>query len=153
MTNPELADKILQAVYNANGFIGSTDLAKKIDSGQEDVVKTVYEIKNYNDLYVRVSKGYGNNELMIGQNQRMDNTVALFLGAGGFTAVAKTNQQEKLSQQERNRLELQHLKLEIESLKKLPSEQKRNMWLSIAAILISLTALLIEIWKNVFQKP
>jgi hypothetical protein len=152
VTNPELADKILEAIYSAKGMIGSSVLSEQLSVDQSEVVKIIYAIKNCGEV-IRTTRSNGKDQLFALQYQRMESEVELFLKSGGFTAISKSNQQEKESQTERTLLELQHLKLEIANLQQVPAEQKRTRRLSIAAILISLLTILFEIWKTFFLKP
>jgi hypothetical protein len=152
MINTELADKILEVLYSTNGVIGSADLARKVGYGQDEVLKTIHEVRKHEELYILIKTGYGDSEITVNRNQHKEEQVKLFLHAGGFTAISKNNEAENESLSERNRLELEHLKLEITSLQRLPSEQKHTRMLSWIAIGISLLTVLFEIYKYYHEK-
>jgi hypothetical protein len=146
--NGPLADDILSFLIEKGEVIQSEEISDRFKIALKKTELLIKEMVQARPDLILFKRGYGDSAfaVIISDDQEAD----IFLSSGGFTHLLQNIEEQREQESERQALEIQKLRLEVNDLKQKPSERKSTRRLAVAAILVSIATLLYELWKTLF---
>ena len=147
MSELVLEDKILYELLGDRNYRGTSNLAATLNCSEQEIVEAIEKIHKEDPAMIVIKPGYGDNAYDV-VLRKPEKIVKLFLDSGGFTLYRRKIESEMQQLKVRQELELNKLRLEVDELKQRPLERKSTRRLAIAALVVSILSLLIELLKN-----
>jgi len=137
--------------------MNSFDLARTLGVTENQLMQAIEDINSNNKMWLMFQQPAGYSETALYKNPDKIAEIDSFLSNGGYTAESEIlNTERKLAkekEEERHRLEIEHLQLQIDVLKKHSQESKTTRRMSRTAIGISLIPIAYEILKSLNVIP